>query len=450
MGLMHPSMLGRLQEFRPEFYPVLSVTWPTGVKHYAGAGVTNAIGEIFPCVVEGGWGNIRMGVSERPSSLSSIEAEVTVQDAPDGLGNRLFLPLLEGSRNPRKSPAVIRWAVPDLDSSLWYTLFTGVLDTWSQPDPMQWKLRLRTDETAIRGYVPRDAVTKGAFPGAPNTSLGIYFPWVYGIHDSSSLTGQGMVPTVPVSISATYGYKYLVSAGVCKSVPRVYKNGSLLGAVYAIEYPIVGGRQVTIVKITSGTTVEADEISCDVEGLTSDGTTSGGVILSPIEQLKHALVNQVFGSWKQGAWLSDSGAPIDTGSFARAATFAQNQRYEGSWRFGGDREPVRASDLIDEWLKSHPMTRLYWMNTGKLACKFLSFVHPGYLSWPWVNGDQHEVGSSFSYKSDSGQSINQVSMSYLHGARDDTYFATIDLQDLFSQERVTENLPLKNSAARFI
>jgi len=456
MGLMDPVFLANLQSARPSIFPVLGVTWPgLGLTYYSSEfpAILDANKDTIPLkprVINGGWGDVAPGVSERPSDLSPVLATVTLADMPDIAGLRHFLPILEGSSNPRKSPAWIKWYTPGAaPGQNEFTLFTGILDGWDQPSPMSWTLNLRTNDVPLQSYVPRWSVMKGAFPGAPATSLGLYLPWVYGIHDSQGLQGQGALPTVCVSLDATLGYRYVVSVGALKAVPRVYKNDNLqtLTTHYTIDYPTIGGVRMTRINMVSATTA-SDKITCDVEGLTTDAWTTGNVILNPVEQIKHFMVNQVWGQWKTGSWLPDSTAPLNTSAWTSSVTFAQDQKYEGSLYVGGSLDRSRGIEEVNKWLKSHPMMRMYWTNEGLLACKPIRFKYPGVISWPWAR-ERDEIGATFKYGANARAIINQVSTTYLPQQKTGGLTQSLDIKDQFAQELVVESIARTHSSARF-
>jgi len=449
MGLMDPAFKAALAAGATPV-PVLQIAFPNSQnKRYAGDGF--GFDPVAPGPFEARvdtWTEIAVVVSERPGQLSYPETTVTVTDV-----GRDLTQILEGKYEARKSAAAVKLALSGVASSAWFPLLTGVVDRWRQTG-LKWDLTIRPDDRALQGYVPKTTVTKGNAPLADTTNkspYGRYMPIVYGVHDASALTGQGMLPTINVRFDGTLGWYYLVSLGRLKSVDRVYKNGTLqtVATHYNVIYPLLGGVQTTCLSWVSAPAT-TDVIQCDVNGIESVGDGTGQTITNPVDILKHFLVNFVWNNYRSGLWFADSTAPIDALAFATAAGWASRFSWEGAKRIGGDTTQQRGVDLVNEWLTSWPTLRLWWNNQGKLACGALSHLWTGYIDDPWFRGMVDEKGDSLQPYRDTYQILDRVAVSYIPQAVAGGYGQSLDLQDMDAPEKSTENFQLAWSAARII
>lgn len=429
----------------PPIVPVVEVGWPSGTGYYS----SESFQRYDPRVAEAGIGNVQTTVSERPSDLSFQTTEVNLIDT-----DAAITLLLNGPRDPRRSTVLIRWAHPGLSSSDWFTVFSGILDEW-EFSPGVVSLRCKTDDVALSGFVPKVPMLSGSIPGLIEQSRGIYAPIIYGIHDDQSLEGKGAIKCIPVDApagTATANHYWVVGVGILGAVARVRQNaGAALSSPsnYEVKYPVWGGSTYTAIYLKDNNKRE-DEITCDVEGLTSTGGATGGaVILSAAEQLRHFLANFVWGDWRTGSWRSDPQV-LEADSFASAGEFLSKYGGEGSLFVGGTTQQARAVDIVNKWLKSQPMVRARWSNTGRLGLRVINHASGDYLSDPWIQQERDEL-SPMRYGATASQLVSRVSLSYLPGARAGKMWQSMDLQDLelWSAEKSTEQLRLECSAARF-
>jgi hypothetical protein len=348
-----------------------------------------------------------------------------------------------------------RLARTDLDEDDWFTAFDGVLDTWDLSAGAV-TLHCKTDETALKSYVPNVQLLGGAFPGADETELTKYLPVVLGIHSAEGLTSQGMLPTLCIARNATYGYKYVVSLGTCASIPRVYKNGSLQTVTthYTVAQETWGGALLTVISMVSAT-VATDAITCDAEGLTDDGTTTGSVILSPVEQLKWLCNNLIWNDWSGGTYHTD--APLDAAAFSAAGSYCESFDPEGSVYLGGSTEKTFARDVLKRWIESHPALRLRWNFDGTLAPVALDHRFSGYSDTNWLDGDHDELRQApFRYMGAAEGTVAKVSTQYLYGEADAQFWQALEVKNLSrwapdsgEPERGEERFDLRYSSARF-
>lgn len=464
MGLLAAAVKTALLDRSGTFSPVLTIRWfgdPAATRQYVSAGVidTTGVGRTEDRVVAGGWGDISRSVNERSSSTPSLSVAVSLADTDGGI-----TALLEGGQNPRRSVVTIDWVTFSASGTARSTIFTGILDSWAQESPMLWRLGLKTDDSALRGFTPRFAIDAGISPNAPTNTKGIYLPVVYGVHNSGGLTTTGgMLKAVATSIDATTGYVYVASMGKLASINRVFKGTTLKTVTvdYTINYAYLGGRIATTINMVAAT-VAADVITFDCTGLTSvaDGTAGtfaaaapgGSVLTNPVEIVKHYLANFVYNDWQTGPWFSYGSVPISS-AFSAAESYSDTFRHAGTLLVGGTTEQARVADVVDAWLKSYPMYRLIWTLDGKLACKILDHRWPGYISDPWIRGDQaaqSDIAGSMKYAVDASQLTRQVSLSYLWGANDGKYWSSVNLEDPSVADRVSESFALLNGSSSLV
>lgn len=445
MARMPANFLAAVQGIKDApIVPVVTVYWPSavGTKYYA----SEPFQFFEQRIPEGGIGNVQTSASERPSDLTFQTCEIRLADSDYAITE-----ILQGEYEPRRSRVVAQWAHPGLDSADWFTFFDGIVDDWSFAGG-EVSLNCKTDDVPLYGYCPKAPLITGSVPGLVNGARGLYPAIIYGIHDDQSLEGKGAISCPNVILDSTNGYWYIVGIGVMDDVPRVYKNGTLqtVSSHYNIRNPKWGGTTFTAIQFVSAT-VATDVVTADVQGLTDEGDGTGGLITGSAAQLKHFLVNFAYGDWRTGSWLEDSTAPVDTAAFAETATFLDRFGGEGSLYIGGTAEQERCLDVVNRWLKSNTMVRGRWSADGNLGVKPFNHAAGEYLSTPWVQHERDEIGASFRYEATAAQLVSRVSLSYLPGQRAGKLWQSMDLQDLrlWEDEKVTENIRLETSAARY-
>ncbi len=456
MGLFSPAFEAALAATpSPTPFTVADVTFPAGAggtmrfTDEVAAYGTKLASSRMP---GGSIDSIRIAVGQRPSDLSLQTFSLTFLDT-----DALLRKILAGRYDCRRSPIKVMWGLPGLAEADWYTHAVGVLDDWSTSGS-QVTLSGTSDDRQLQGFVPRRQVLKGWAPNAPQDVLSYYCPIVLGIHNAQSLDNKGMVRSVPISISATTGYEYIVSLGVVKSVPRVYKGTTLqtLTTHYTIQTRVLGGLKMTTIRFVSATTAD-DVITCDVEGLTDTNTTAGNLLTSPIDLLKWYLNNLVYSDWNGDAY-STIAAPLDLPTLSIAASYCSAFRYEAAQRFGGSREQETALAFLNGWLRSHLMLRMRWSNDGKLGVVPIDHRWAPYAAeYAYTGGSglgrhaPEDFPDGFKYQLAAAGICSKVSLEYLYGDAASKFWQTLEVQDLtrWQTEKVTEKFQLDWSSSRF-
>jgi len=300
-------------------------------------------------------------LSDRAGGLQSISPTVTIVDDANRTLERIF----EGAAafSVRGSSAVVKVAA-NLTPSDWHTYRTLEIDGWKKSSEITWELKLRCPDLPLRRQIDRNKIMDYDWPNAPQASLGKSAPLLYGRFDSRRWGAGGMIPTIDINSS---GFERVVCLGRAWAVPRVFKIGTgllTLTTDYAIEYQTVNGRTWTVIDLVAAPGSNA--VSCDAYGYETVGDGTGSPILNPADQLKHFLVNFVFGDYGESGttlWAADGSAPVNVASFAAAAAFLTSREYRGSRYLA---ESKTGLDELNQWCLDH-WAKAFWTPGGEIG-----------------------------------------------------------------------------------
>lgn len=413
-----------LQELRKRqgqsWFALLTLSLPGGntLRYAYGPGVAQVgAGQFDSLILE--IEPLARAVSDRGGSLVSREMLVTVDDT-----QRTVAALLEGryARQVQLSPATLVIGSPAVPSACWYTAFSGVVWRYSMPAAGRWQCSLATNRVPLDSSWPRPRIDEADFPNAPDESLAQYGPLLYGTHDSRRTTNQGAIPLVYVN---TASFDYMVSWGWARAAPRVYADGVIQGSGWSLVHPITNsGRRYTAVRFAADKGDAA--ITADAEGYEDVGDGSGDLIDNPALQLKHLLVNWVYGDYKSGAWLADSSAPVDVGAFLGAAAYFRTIRARGSRRFFLSTASTGLK-VLNEWSASWEM-KVYWNDVGQLAVRpddlhrFSTWTDERHLRF---DDSAFDVNLS----PDWDALVDRVTISYFFSEAEGKYLGSVELRD---------------------
>ena len=449
MGLLSAAMKAELQKVtnggRAEIYRLVDVAFPAaagGTRRYAHGGVVKVAtshqydGRLLSI------GEMSYGVpTERELRLAMPEVEIRFDDTDD-----FFTGLLEGVGPDviRYAPVTITKASPNVTNPAdWQTEFVGVLDRWALALPKVWTWTLTFDALPLRRFFPKTPLTGADWPNASSDVISSYGPLIHGRHDSSGSgnTNTGAVDLLKVDSVLN---RYLVCYGWAKSVDRVFADGVFVSTGYTVDHPVVNGRQYTVVTFTTAQGNKA--ITADVQGYETVGDGSGTLIEVPSDQIKHLLVNWIYGDYKTGAWLADASAPVDTTWFATAAAFLNVYAIKGSRRIFGEQQ--RGQDAFEEWCNSTPRLMPFITQAGKLALRADDHRGSGfaYLDDPWLREDKHELAFS-GVTNPTTQIIDRVSIRYLRNDAADDFVQSLEVRDPGVTKEAPDSLELPWSAA---
>ena len=429
---------GRHGAGTPEIFVAFDLVLPGGTKKYSNVGVSSAVRGKYDARVES-FGTIPREVSELDNQLSPIEMNVTILDT-----DRDFAMEVGSYRGSiRGSRATIRIVSPNVSDGDSFLAFDGVLDSYTQPEPMKWELKLIADDRPLRlGKVPKTAITQADWPAAHGDAIGQYLGPIYGVHNSNGTGNAGSVPALYVD-TVDHTYAWMLGAGTATTV---YSAGvGMLTTSYTSTTTTINGKLWSIVTFTSD---QGDnEITLDVEGLTDQPDGTGTLITNPVEQLKHFLVNFVWNDWRSGAYYEESTAPLAVESFNRTAELLNAFGHRGSKRYAGT-EQLNALDALNEWLDSHEI-KAFWTNQCKLAVRPIDHrTQRLYFDTQVLKGS--ELALSFSRIFDPTNIVQKVSTQYIYNEAAAKYSQTLEVSDLSVNEDVTVSRALPWSEAEVI
>ena len=424
-GLLATDVRASLAAGRGAWIPVVEMTMPGGTRKYAAEGFNSDSGGLYePRVIE--WETIVQQISDRSGNMGGIETGFTLADT-----DRSIARLIEGPYGDlvKKSPVVIKLAHPDYPASSWPVRFTGVVGSWGWPEPMKAHFTVRVDDLQLQRQVPKAAwlITQADFKNCPTDNVGAMAPLIYGHHSQETWSGDGAVTCIYVD---NVGFRYLVCAARALLVPRVYVDGTIVTSGYTVTYPVIAGRQYTLIDFTADK--GESTITADVDGYEDVGDGTGELITAPTDLIAHFLSNWVFGDYRSGAWLATS-SRIDTTKLASLASFLALRATAGAYHLG---EQVEAANVLKNWLESFYL-RGWWTLEGKLAFGVLDPTTPApYSTTDPVLHDDAEW--SMDYEEESV--VSSITVSYVHSEAQQKYFQKIEVQDPTATESAEETL----------
>ena len=271
------------------------------------------------------------------------------------------------------SPIWTKWASPALAPADWIPIFTGIYDSVTQSAAAVRTINARTDDAALQRRLNLPILNSytAVRAGASGAKA---FPVVYGIHDSTALSGttDGTVGALPCLYLGEYpasGFRYLVSAGPMFHVARVYNDGVLVApANWQRLNVILSGMVCTVVSFATlqGTvTVDGIGIHADAFGQSSPTTAP---FTNGVEILRHALANFAYQGWRGQAWKSESDIPLDIPAADAAQAYVDRQGYPSSLRLGGE-STMTGAGLIAAVCRDNGL-RAEWTPEGLIALRY--------------------------------------------------------------------------------
>ena len=367
MGLLSTAMKAELDKSPSSVFPLFSFTVGATTYRYSDVGgIVSSVGLYEPKVLT--WGTITRGVTLRQNAVEFASLQVAIDDTDEA-----FTRLVEGSsrHSVRGASCTLTLASPNVPAVDWFTGYTGRVDSYSQQGPLAWLITASPNDLPLqRESLPKKKIDTSDWPNAAVAARGLDVPILYGTISSANVGNAGAITCAYVDQS---GFRYLVCAGRAKAVSMVYKDGApVASSAYSVTYPLVNGRRYTLIDFTSSQGTST--ITCDAQGYESVGDGTGTLITDPPTVLKHVIVNWIYGDYKDGAWLADATAPVDTTSFG--TTFFSDRGVQASLYIDSRR---RGQDVVNDVLKSFE-ARAYWLSNGKIA-----FALEDFTSWSYAS-----------------------------------------------------------------
>jgi hypothetical protein len=438
--VLSAAMRTELQKVNPKVVAGFEIDLPGGTKRYSMSGQASASRGHFEGKILS-FGPITRRIADRRNNLENFQSAIEIDDKDFELSILLAGP---NGNNVRGSAARIVLMSTNVDNSAAFTYFEGRILSPKATSSLSYIVPFVPNNTPLEKYFPKHSINQFDWPNADSDALGRYVPLVYGQHDSTGVTNEGMVKAFKVD---SVNFKYLLSLGYLKSVDRVYSAKTLktVTSDYTIENPIVNGKQFTIINFVADQTDNA--ITADVKGYETLGDGTGTLIDDPVDQLKHLLVNFVWGDYSAGTWLPDVSAPIDTVRFTETKTFLAALNFEASRNiFDTQRKGIQ---VLNEWLDNHRV-KGFWAKPGKLAIRPDDpFTEDIYIDDPWVRWNYHQQGQDMPpLDVDDLNVLDRVDISFLYDSANGKFNRTLVVEDPSVVEGVSENIQYFWSAAR--
>jgi hypothetical protein len=367
--ILGASIAEEMRSGRSSLFILLEIDFPSENRSYSTKGYGSESAGLYKSkLVE--VGEVSYSASDRQNSLTALEVEVKISDEDASISK------LIGRREPiHGSAARLYIASRKTAKAQWLQYFTGIVGDCEMGEDGAWSIRLRTDDAALLTPIPRLLISENHWVNAPASTVGKPAPSVYGLHDSTgaklSQTNDGALPALYAGlIPGTTHYASIMSLGYIRGL-RAYKNKAIQSGNYTFVQKVVAGIPWTYVDWNSDPTPDVT-VTVDAYGYDSAGDGTGTLLLSPVDQLRHAIVNLAYNyplaSGWSGAWLPNTAAPIDTGSFdtlkASLSRRAGGAAYSGGYYFGDPQ--VTMLDAINSWANGLALKAM-WTPLGQLA-----------------------------------------------------------------------------------
>ncbi len=438
--VLSPAMRTELQKVNPKVAVGFEVDLPGGTKRYSMNGQASAARGHFEDKILS-FGSITRRIAGRKNNLENFEAIVEIDDKDFELSILLAGP---DANSVRGSVARVVLFSTNVDNSVAFTYFEGRILSPKATPSLSYLVPFVPNNMPLEKYFPKHSISQFDFTNADADALGRYVPLIYGVHDSTGVTNEGMVKAFSVD---TVNFRYLLSLGILKSVDAVYSAKALktIDSDYTITNPIVNGKQFTLIDFVAD---QGDnEITADLQGYETIGDGTGTLIDDPVDQLKHVLVNFVWGDYSSGLWLPDASAPIDTARFAETKTFLTALGFEGSRDiFSSQRKGIQ---VLNEWLDNHRV-KGFWAKPGNLAIRPDDFRTTDiYIDDPWIRWDFHQQSKSMPpFEIDDLNVLDRVDISFLFDSAKNKFNRTLVVEDPSVVQGVSEKIDYHWSAAR--
>ena len=146
--------------------------------------------------------------------------------------------------------------------------------------------------TALTGKIDRVV-----FPDIPNTTPLNLIPWVAGVVDPITNTGEIPAYLIDPGVGQSK-FRYVAAQGYIREVKNIYKYGVKQTSAVASSNVTYSGTKYTFIDFDSdardASRPDEIEVTWDGTGVTADGTASGTPITNPARQLESFLLNNGF------------------------------------------------------------------------------------------------------------------------------------------------------------
>jgi len=356
------------------------------------------------------WGIIERGIDLHGYALQNPRITVVVYDR-DGVIRETTGGPASGAVMDSDADIVLRsYYVPAVSH---YTIVDGVVADYPLIGDHLYQYVITPDDRALHAdsnNIPT-LVNADWFSGLPSSSRGMDGQIVYGEHISSAIEGAtGMVNCTMVYDTGTYSYWY-VSIGAVDEVIAVWRNSTLATSDFSLsESWTINGATISLIRDTTGTSVETDAITVDVRGVKDN---DGVMISNPVDMVKHFFDQFVFGAYPTGstagAWLASSGM-FNSTHLAETSSFLSNRNHTCAKVITSSERPI---DVLNNWCESHKCNP-FWSWDWKLGLRILNPAVESTYTDHHIKQVDGKILSPLTMRPDRNRVISQIVGDYLY------------------------------------
>lgn len=246
-------------------------------------------------------GDIDRQISVQPGEFRTAEIELVLDNSDDTWSDiRTAEPLIGRTVEILLFDA----AIGESDATV---VAAGVISGWSA-DASTFTITAEDLSLSRLDQVIDDRINPTTFPDLPDETPRELVPLVVGLVSSAG-TGQsntGALPCYLIDPAATSAkYVYVACQREVKAVDNVYLFGAVVGSGFTTHTRTYDGKTYTTIEFTAdqrdATRSNELEISCDVDGITASGTSSGTRITNPARIWEQVLLSTHFAAGDIGA-----------------------------------------------------------------------------------------------------------------------------------------------------
>jgi len=316
-----------------------------------------------------------------------------------------------------------------LEEDEWFTYYTGEVFDYGRDGPGRWTVSLQPPfADQLRSRIKTPIFTSYDFPDASDEVKNKECPLLLGIHDSLNTGRSGLLTALSIDTVNDY---WAVSHGRTQQTAATFNvwDNSVLqtsGVDYNLTTLTVAGRVYSIIAFLGG--APTGPVTCDVEGMTDDGTTSGNTIINSAIQLKYILANWIFAEISDtDGYIIPADSPIEEYSFDLVAAFLDRSGDNASNYIEGN---MTGENIINEILTEKNLFA-YWNNEGKFSLAHCDwFVDDIYdPSFPFYLFGQRGVGRTLNYKFLTDRRYDEISAKHLRSSVDGDFLEQLRVKD---------------------
>ena len=401
-------------------------------RKYAETWAASSTGLYEGYVIESG--EITRAVSDNSFRLPRDQASVVVRDDTSKTLEKAIM--ADGGASVTGGTATIKIASTTRAQAKWFTVFSGIIDSFGSASPSTWRFELKRSDRRMNGLVRIPYIKEYDWPDAPEFDLPAQV--VYGSHDSSRTAETGMVPAIYVD---QVNFRYVVSLGFINAVNKVYVDGVReADANWSSNLSFYnGGNYWSVIDFTTDQGADA------VVTVDCDGVDDSGLVTNPATQLEHFLDNFVFSNWAGSrlagstGWSGSTGM-VDTTYFAAVETFLSDKQIaRGSRVVTAGRKAIdELSDWMNQW-----QIKGFWTYGGKIAIRPDDHTTTAYVSSPHFRPETSPEPETRNAEFDTTNLIDSISVEYLFSESTGTFQGQLTVDNPSKSHDASESLQLK-------